>query len=251
MIEHSKIQNCAICESEFDASERNFGKGRQKYCGPKCRQKADNKRHWARRNPPKSDAELRRLCVICGVHFSTDAHHPNALTCSVKCSDARMNAERRRDAANRYDARREIECAECGTKVIVGKFSAKTGPRAPKFCSTKCAGRSAQRAYYHRNARVHDGRLNTKSWKDAKKLASARDGNKCCACGNEGERISVHHKFHLTEAEMNNHELDNLISLCGKCHNAMHDIKIGRQGDEFVISGPVFGLLGIKKVRIV
>ena len=49
---------------------------------------------------------------------------------------------------------------------------------------------------------------------------------------------------------MHDHSLDGLITLCGKCHNKVHDIRIGRQDGEIVISGIVFGLLGITEIRI-
>src|SRR3990167_7353959 len=96
MSDEARLVVCAVCETEFDANSRNFGRGRQTYCGPRCRQVADNRRHWRRRNPPKTEAELKRICVTCGNKFAAHYSHPGALTCSVKCNEARMNAERRR-----------------------------------------------------------------------------------------------------------------------------------------------------------
>src|SRR5258706_550521 len=235
----SKLVKCVVCDAEFDASTRNFGKGRQIYCSPKCRQKADNRRHRLRRNPPKSETELKRICVICGIGFQTDAAHPNALTCSVKCSEARMNAQRRREAAERYDVKPEMECADCGKRFSVSKFAAKSGVRMQKFCSQACAGRAAQRAYYQRNKRPYSKRLGAKAWREAKAKAVERDGGKCQLCSADGKH--VHHIFHRTEAEMHDHSLENLVSLCGSCHTKIHDIKIGRVDGEVVISGVAFG----------
>jgi 5-methylcytosine-specific restriction endonuclease McrA len=244
-----KLVKCVVCGTEFDANTRNFGKGKQMYCGQKCRQQADNRRHWVRKNPPKSEVELRRKCVMCEIEFVADKHHPNALTCSVKCSQARMDAERRRAAAGRYDLQPEMECAECGTKFVIGKYSALTGPRAPKYCSQKCGNRAAQRAFYQRNSRKYDPRLISRAWKDAKAKVLERDRGVCRLCGGPGNH--VHHVFHRTEAEMNDHSLKHLISLCGSCHSKIHEIKVGQIDGEIVISGPIFGVLGIKQVRIV
>ena len=248
MPDEIRLKKCVVCDTEFDANSRNFGRGRQTYCGPKCRQIADNRRHYRRRNPPKSEAEFQKICVTCGNKFTAHHTHPNALTCSVKCNEARMNAERRRQAAERYDIKSEQECEECGAKFTAGKYAARSGPKAPKFCSPTCAHRVAQRAMYQRTKRKSNPRLGAAKWQVARKVAIERDGGKCRICGAEAKH--VHHAYHRTEAEMNDHSLDNLICLCGSCHTKIHDIKIGRDGDEVVISGLVFSLLGITKVRI-
>lgn len=244
----TKLKKCVICSIEFDALSRNFGRGRQSYCSAKCRQVADNRRHYRRRNPPKSVEELSRACIVCGVQFVADKFHPNALTCSVKCSEARINAERRRQAAETYDAIQQKECAECGAKFSVGRSASKSGPKAPKFCSAKCAHRAAQRAHSQRTVRVKDTRLSVKAWKDAKVKAMERDSGKCRQCG--GVATHVHHLFHRTEAEMYDHSLENLVALCNSCHSKIHKIKIGRIDGEIVVSGVVFNLLNVKTVRI-
>ena len=248
MPDEIRLKKCVVCDTEFDANSRNFGRGRQTYCGPKCRQTADNRRHYRRRNPPKSEAELQRICVTCGNKFTAHYSDPNALACSVMCGEARMNAERRRQAAERYDVLSQMECGECGTKFTAGKYASKSGPKAPKFCSPKCARRVAQRAHYQRTKRKTNPRLGAAIWQVARAKAIERDGGKCRVCGVEANH--VHHAFHLTEAEMHDHSPDNLICLCGSCHSKAHDIRIGKEGDEVIISGLVFSLLGITKVRI-
>jgi len=238
------IKKCVICETAFDANSRNFGRGRQTYCGPRCRQVANNRRHWRRRNPPKTEEELRRLCVVCGVQFITDPTHSGALTCSVKCNEARMNAMRRRQSAQRLE-RAKRECAICGLAFMPNKF----GVGKTKYCSPECAKIATARRSVAADTRPYNRRLNGSAWKRAKKQAIERDGGKCRACGVEC-KPHVHHAFYRTEAEMNDHGIDNLICLCGTCHRKIHDIRIGKDGDEFVISGLVFSVFGITKVRI-
>ena len=159
-----------------------------------------------------------------------------------------MNAERRRKAAESYDAVSQRECEDCGTMFTVGKFAAKTGPKTPKFCSAKCSHRAAQRAFYRRTNRKGDTRLGAAAWQVARAKAIERDGGKCRLCGTEGKH--VHHLFHRTDAEMHDHSLENLVTLCNPCHTKVHDIKLGRIDGEIVISGPVFELLGVTSVRV-
>ena len=243
----SKPTVCAVCGQTFDASLRNHGRGKHRYCGPQCRQKADNARHYRRNNPIKSKAELSRTCVICGVGFIAGAHRPKALTCSVKCNEARQNSARRRKTAEKPQPEKR-ECETCGTLFLPHPIAL----HHAKFCSHKCAVRASQRRRALRNGtRPSDARLMSKSWKDAAAAAIARDNGKCQLCEASDARLGVHHLFHRTDAERNDHSLENLITLCGKCHNYFHDFKIGRIGGDVVISSSFFQKTGIKSVRAV
>ncbi len=246
-----KIIKCAVCEKQFDARERNRGKGTQKYCSPKCRQIADNRRHYRRRNPAKTEAELTRTCVICQTMFVTDAQHAGALTCSVKCNEARMNARRRRVTYGKPSPPAK-ECEECGKTFTPDHRVI----RRAKFCSSGCAERSRNRvASRRRKSRLsgdhpNQRRLSRKEWLDARRQILARDGHKCKICDITDGKLHVHHLFYRTEAEKHDHALEGLVTLCSSCHRKMHEFSFGRVGAEFVISGLVFDWLGIDKVRI-
>lgn len=241
-----KIIKCAVCETEFDASKRNRGKGTHRFCSSRCRQVADNRRHYRRHNPPKTEEELTKICVICQITFITDAHHANALTCSVKCNEARMNAKRRLATIKKQDAVVK-ECEECGNSYTPHRRAVKTA----KYCSRKCAVRSSTRAYRERrDARPSQQRLGTAAWQRAKKETLERDGHKCRICGNANRKLHVHHLLNRIGSEDHDHNLENLVVLCSTCHGKMHDIRLGKDGDEYVISGLVFEWLGIKKVKI-
>lgn len=59
-----------------------------------------------------------------------------------------------------------------------------------------------------------------------------RDGNKCVICGST-YRIQVHHKDELGRnkpKEIRNNELDNLTTLCAKCHIEQHNPVLVRWG---------------------
>lgn len=228
-----KIVVCAVCDQEFDANKRNRGKGIHKYCSSKCRQTADSRRHYRRRDSPKTEEELRRVCVICETTFVTDSHHPEALTCSVKCSQARMDRTRR-EARSKNKNMVQRACEECGELYTPNFHQA----HRQKYCSTRCQNRVMQKR--RRRKEGYSKRFGTAAWQRARKEALERDGHKCRMCSGAGGRMHVHHLFHRTEAEENNHVLDDLLTLCGSCHRKMHDIRLGKEGEEFVLSGPVF-----------
>lgn len=239
-----KIIVCACCGKDFDASKRNQGKGRQMYCGPECRQVMDTRRHQRRRelSPPK---RIINQCVVCEQDFITDAHHPKALTCSVKCNEARMNAKRRRETLINYDAIGKKECEECGKEYWPNKHAGR-----PKYCSQQCASRFSSRANYARNKRNYDRRLLTPKWKKEKKFALERDDHKCRACGST-EKLHGHHVFYMTEMDRHNHSLENVITFCHPCHNKMHDFRISKINGEYVISGAIFNFINVQTLKVI
>lgn len=242
-----KWQECAVCGERFDASLLNRGKGIHRYCGKKCRTRADNQRAYNRRKSKEPLPQLDRKCVICGINFAADAFHPNALTCSQKCNQARMDRVRRQPRAKNTDLS-ERACVECGTAYTPSVMSA----HKQLYCSHKCAVRVAQRKLRMRGAgRPSQPRLKTAKWKEAARAAIERASGKCQSCVIGTTRLNVHHKFHMTEAERHDHSGENLIVLCGTCHRGVHDIQLGKRDGRIVISGLVFRLLGITEVQVV
>jgi transcriptional regulator with XRE-family HTH domain len=56
-------------------------------------------------------------------------------------------------------------------------------------------------------------------WAAARAEARRRDGNACRCCGSKAA-LAVHHIIEWTETRR--HDLQNLITLCGSCHAAIH-----------------------------
>ena len=57
-------------------------------------------------------------------------------------------------------------------------------------------------------------------WRKVRKLVLKRDNNCCCSCGSM-DNLHIHHltyKHHFKELD----NLDDLITLCKKCHNDIH-----------------------------
>lgn len=241
-----KLINCSVCGEPFDANERNRGKGIQKYCSKKCRTKADNKRAYQRRKKPTPI--LDRICVICDLPFKTDAHHPNALTCSIKCNEARMNRERRMKTMRKV-AVVIRECDICGKQFQPHRRSV----NVQKYCSPECSHEAKLRsqrdsARATKNINPRSVRFRKKDWQDAKARILARDKS-CRLCGSS-DRLHVHHITHLTDDERNDHSDENLIALCGSCHNKAHRFELGKKDGKWIISSELFNLLGITEVTV-
>lgn len=237
-------KTCDLCGTLFDTSTRNRGKGRHRYCSKACRSKAHNQQYWRRHHVPIPPQELVRICVACGVTFQTDKHHLQALTCSVKCNEARQNAARRRATAQTYDALPQRECTECGTLFKPNKFTAKCA----KYCSRKCADKFRRRESGRKRQLVYgqyNKRLVTSAWKKARIVALQRDHRTCRVCGNRNKIMAVHHLF-----DEHDHAPENLITVCRPCHHDLHSFSIGKVNGHVTISGAIFKYLGIAAMEV-
>ena len=75
---------------------------------------------------------------------------------------------------------------------------------------------------------THDDFYQSTRWKKKRQSILARDGYQCRECRRYGrmrEAKEVHHIKHLDEHPERAFDDDNLISLCHRCHNAMHPEK--------------------------
>lgn len=74
----------------------------------------------------------------------------------------------------------------------------------------------------------------SRRWRKLREAVLARDGYRCRECGRYGLAVNatvVHHAYPAEDYP----ELEwcpwNLVSLCGRCHNAMHDRDSGALTD--------------------
>lgn len=71
---------------------------------------------------------------------------------------------------------------------------------------------------------------NTPIWRKTREIALKRDKYLCCRCNKPGEH--VHHKIRLTLENVNDPaialNLDNLETLCHRCHDLEHAAEHGR-----------------------
>jgi len=132
--------------------------------------------------------------------------------------------------------KREIQCKKCGVTFFSGTRGA-----IPDFCpSCKYQGYKDRHYHYQRKdpGLFPSGRI-------IKKLCLEQDKYQCALCGNT-DNPSIHHKdgksYYRFKLNTNN-SLDNLITLCHKCHMKTHGfIKSPRTLEiiEYHVSNPHF-----------
>ena len=120
----------------------------------------------------------------------------------------------------------QVQCIQC-QKVFPRKIwhAEKTAGRGP-FCGFRCYGDwQSQNLRGRNNPRWAGGRADNERssahWKVQRKRALERDGLQCLRCGTE-DGLEVHHRIPWAPNQADPHALDNLATLCGKCHHRLH-----------------------------
>jgi len=139
------------------------------------------------------------ICPICGREF--DAVKAQKYCCP----------ECREDAKKLRNSPKPKVCLGCGT------LFTPTG-KNQKYHGIECRKSSTYDEHYKNSVlKYHDKNL----FGGNRELALQRDGYKCVKCGGI-KQLGVHHKDGSGKTDTPNHELDNLISLCNKCHIHEH-----------------------------
>lgn len=149
-----------------------------------------------------------KACQQCGIQFQPKEDRPSrpAKYCSRAC----------RDAAQRTLV--DLVCRQCGTvfrrKAYMKDWSQERGP----FCGFECYGAWQKQNTAGPASPTYKASVNRQGsdFRHARQKALERDGHRCVDCGKEG-RLHVHHI-----EDPDNHELDNLVTLCARCHVARH-----------------------------
>lgn len=96
------------------------------------------------------------------------------------------------------------------------------------YCSHACYGAGRSKFLAGENATAYiDGRsmkYGSREWKIARAAAKERDGGACQDCGKKEGRIDVHHIREIKEFELRAEadKLENLVTLCRRCHEKRH-----------------------------
>ena len=124
-------------------------------------------------------------------------------------------------------------CKQCGTYF-------QPAVHYQVFCGRRCASTNS-----HHNTR-HDGNGI---------LAKVRDQHQCRLCGkqetfknNKGNLVS-HHLDGTGEDQTPNHHVDNLVTLCRKCHLSVHRLDYRIVDNEIVIYSSLPRLVGALPVK--
>ena len=158
-----------------------------------------------------------KICQQCGKEFDPVNERPShpAKYCSRACSHA---AQRTRVT---------LTCRQCGKtferKAYMKNWSQERGP----FCGFECYGQwqhENTRGTVNPNYKPDSVKRDAWNWKQARKAAIERDHGQCVQCGSRF-RLHVHHL-----GDPDNHELDNLETLCISCHRKRHPVPHGPNG---------------------
>lgn len=111
-----KTRECPVCGAGFSPANN-----RQRYCSPKCRRRAKNRRDCDRVKASRAAARAGRACAVCGKPFTPK--NSRGKYCSVKCANA-----------NRYHghvAHEPKACEWCGREFVPTR-------KGQRFCSREC-----------------------------------------------------------------------------------------------------------------
>ena len=175
---------CLNCNKVFQVY--NCRKEKAKFCSTEC--KYEHKRKTGR-------SFKDCTCKYCGKSFKVERRLKGKY-CSEECYhlDTRIREERK--------------CFNCG-KVFTLKKSA-----IQNCCSIEC-----RREYQGKN-KIDRTFYHTPEWKKVRIKTLARDDFRCVKCGDENAQLHVHHIKPVAKGGTD--ELDNLMTLCLKCHRKIH-----------------------------
>lgn len=139
------------------------------------------------------------ICPVCGEEF-------NACRSQKYCSP-----ECRQKAKELRKKTKTKICIGCGIQFIP------TGQNQ-KYHSIQCRKKSTYKEnYVNIVLKYHD----KNKFGGNREKAMERDGYKCVQCGGT-KQLGVHHKDRTGQTDHPNHDINNLETLCNKCHSQEH-----------------------------
>ena len=97
-------------------------------------------------------------------------------------------------------------------------------PKVGVFCNQQCYAEWKKINFKGENGPNFKPKSSARwsgQWERNRTAALERDGNKCIRCSST-KKIEVHHKIPWAEGQEDPHRLDNLETLCGRCHRLDH-----------------------------
>jgi 5-methylcytosine-specific restriction endonuclease McrA len=159
---------------------------------------------------------MLKICEECGTEFEGKSF---SKYCSANCRDIRnkrvknlKKSEKRRVAWEQMEHTKE--CEVCGSV-----FELTQQHRHQKYCSNQCR-KKAERVFG--NKKDIDLKYKDKIRYGGNKDVVLRRDNYCCQLCNNTTSLVVHHIDCSGQSENPNNDVDNLVTLCRRCHINLH-----------------------------
>ena len=159
---------------------------------------------------------MKKICELCNNEFETN-NPKQEKYCSPKCKLKVRAIQATKRKTNRrklqYEQTKHHTCPVC-----LCEFDREYGKKQT-YCSSKCR-RQAERIFGDKQQRD----LNYKDqirFGGNKYRVLQRDEYECKMCGNKTQLV-IHHKECSGKSEQINNNMDNLVTLCRKCHINIH-----------------------------
>lgn len=240
---------CDFCGSIVQKHAVNIEKSNNNFCDQQCHGKWISEHNTGDSNP-MFKPELTVECAYCGEKTRTNSNklkRNDKHFCDMECRGAYTSENRTGENHPRWvNDRVEVECAACGNDLIRRVAELKRKDRV--YCDPECKGD------YMANNLTGENGLHWKggherdygpNWNQQRKKRLEKDGYECVICSmSNGEHheeydvdLHVHHIERKESFRDNNGELDferanrleNLITLCYKCHGRWEGIPLKPQ----------------------
>ena len=161
---------------------------------------------------------MLKICEVCGKEYEGKSF---SKYCSPKCKKKKNNATfQKKRSEKRKQEWEQLEhikqCPVCGKE-----FELKQTHRTQKYCCSKCR-RKAEKIYGHK-------RETDLAYKDKKRYGGhrdevlRRDEYTCTMCGAKKDLV-IHHIDCSGQTDEPNNDVDNLTTLCRRCHINLHKL---------------------------
>lgn len=215
---------CSVCGISFCRSPSHMRKSKQPYCSLKCFSN-------------RMGGRVVVSCSICGKEVVRAASHAkrnaNQL-CSSRCRDVLYKRTNTNDGSSLWRGGKvQTQCEECGNPLERFPYELKARTFCNRSCFTawKSKNFAGEKNPHWRGGYKED--YYGPNWRTQSRAARQRDQHCCQRCGITQKELKrtlhVHHiipfrSFGYRRGENDKYlaanRLDNLISLCARCHNS-------------------------------
>lgn len=178
-------------------------------------------------------AKERTPCANCGetVVYYPSNRSGDRVFCSNACSTDFYSGENHPD----WKEKKTVECRYCGNEIEVSDWEYERRV----YCDETCEGRWRSENLVGEDAPNWNPDYDSptplgENWREVRSRAMERDNGECRKCGRNDDEaiISVHHivprsEFDsVEEIEKEANRLDNLVTLCMRCHRKVESGKM-------------------------